>query len=132
MQTPIGRTGESMYEDKVDLTKVKELLPMPAGYKLLIALPKVSDKEGSVYKPQDTVALEQTAAIVAFVVTKGKDAYADKTKFPNGPWCEEGDWITMRSYAGARLKINGTEFRLINDDAVDSVVPDPRAIKRAF
>jgi co-chaperonin GroES (HSP10) len=52
-------------------------------------------------------------------------------KFPNGPWCKEGDFVITRAYAGTRFKIHGREFRLINDDQVEAVVQDPRGITRA-
>ena len=61
----------------------------------------------------------------------GPDAYDDKKKFPNGPYCNEGDWVLMRSYSGTRFKIHGKEFRLINDDSVEAVVQDPRGIEKA-
>jgi co-chaperonin GroES (HSP10) len=61
----------------------------------------------------------------------GADAYADKAKFPTGPWCKEGDFVLVRTYTGTRFKIFGKEFRLINDDQVDAVVQDPRGLSRA-
>jgi co-chaperonin GroES (HSP10) len=65
------------------------------------------------------------------VLTLGPDCYADPTRFPNGPYCKEGDFILMRSYSGTRFKIHGKEFRLINDDSVEAVVEDPRGIVKA-
>ncbi len=44
---------------------------------------------------------------------------------------EIGDWVMFKSYSGIRFKIGNQEFRLINDDTVESVVDDPRLIKRA-
>ena len=52
-------------------------------------------------------------------------------KFPNGPFCQEGDFVIFRSYSGTRFKIHGKEFRLINDDTVEAVVEDPRGYTRA-
>jgi hypothetical protein len=36
-----------------------------------------------------------------------------------------------RPGSGSRIKIHGKEFRIINDDAVEAVVEDPRGIARA-
>lgn len=120
-----------MYEDEVDFSKIEELLPKPAGYRLLVALPKVQEKtKGDILKPESYIKLEEAASIVALVITVGPDAYADTAKFPNGPWCKQGDWVMIRSYAGTRFLINDEEYRLINDDTIDGVVPDPRAIAR--
>lgn len=106
-------------------------LPVPCGYKLLIALPKVDEKsEGGIYKPEDVVHREQTASIIGLVLDMGPDAYKDPSKFPHGPWCKQGDYILMRSYSGTRFRYNGAEFRLINDDTVEAVVPKPDAIRR--
>jgi co-chaperonin GroES (HSP10) len=108
-----------------------DYVPIPKGYRMLIAMPKVRDvTDGGIYKPGQLVAREETASIVGQVIDMGADCYKDLTKFPSGPWCENGDWIMFRSYAGTRFKINGREFRVINDDVVECVVKDPRHIER--
>jgi len=108
------------------------ILPVPAGYKILVAMPKVEEKtEGGIYRPDNLITLEQTASIFGCVMTLGPDAYANKEKFPNGAWCKPGDWVVFRSYSGTRFRLEGTEYRLINDDTVEAVVDDPRKIERA-
>tara|TARA_R100000808_G_C2147233_1_gene155165 strand:+ start:1736 stop:2134 length:399 start_codon:yes stop_codon:yes gene_type:complete len=107
-------------------------LPEPSGFRLLIALPGVEETtEGGLYIPDERRDAESVASIVGFVLKAGPDAYADKSRFPNGPWCKEGDWIVMRAYSGTRLRIHGKEFRVINDDSVEAVVQDPRGVVRA-
>lgn len=106
-------------------------LPEPTGYKILIALPEVDEKtEGGIIKAQETMHLEEVGSIVGFVMKLGPDAYEDKKKFPNGPYCKEGDFVLMRSYSGTRFSIHGKEFRLINDDSVEAVIDDPRGIRK--
>lgn len=118
--------------DRVVDQEVLDKLPKPTGYKLLVAMPSVEDKtEGGVFIPDDLKALEQTASIVGLVVRMGPEAYADKGKFPGGPWCKEEDYVIFRSYSGTRFKIGKQEFRIINDDTVEATVDDPRAYKRA-
>jgi len=118
--------------NKTTEEKVASKLPKPQGYKILIGVPEVSDKtEGGVFMPDDLKAAEETASIIGFVMKLGADAYADKDKFPNGPYCQEGDFVVFRSYSGTRFKIHGKEFRLINDDTVEAVVDDPRGYTRA-
>jgi co-chaperonin GroES (HSP10) len=110
-------------------------LPSPTGWKLLCAVPEVSEKyEGTtleLVKPTSFVKQEEHATTVLFVLDVGPDAYKDQAKFPNGAWCKKGDFILVRTYSGTRFKIFGKEFRLINDDQVDAVVQDPRGITRA-
>lgn len=107
-------------------------LPEPTGYRLLIALPEIAEKtEGGVFMPDGLKKDEGTASIIGFVLKSGPDAYSDKTRFPNGSWCKEGDFVIFRSYSGTRFKVHGKEFRLINDDTVEAVVDDPRGYTRA-
>ena len=111
--------------------KTASQLPEPKGYKLLIALPEPDEKTvGGILKSKQTMDIEEIGSICGFVMKMGPDAYNDKSRFPNGPYCEEGEWILMRSYSGTRFKIHGKEFRLINDDSVEAVVQDPRGIEK--
>nr|ASN63795.1 co-chaperonin GroES [uncultured virus] len=124
-----------MTDDKVvdlDDARKAKALPDPVGFRILIAIPEKDEKtDGGVLLPEDTRKREEAASIVGMVLKMGPDAYADAERFPNGPWCKEGDFIVMRSYSGTRLDIHGQEFRIINDDSVEAVVEDPRGIKRA-
>jgi co-chaperonin GroES (HSP10) len=108
-------------------------LPKPRGWKLLCAIPEVEDKFSGtdLLKPDSVTKIEEHSTTVLFVVDVGDDAYADKAKFPNGPWCSKGDFVLVRAYSGTRFKIHGREFRLINDDQVEAVVEDPRGYTRA-
>ncbi len=118
--------------NKVEDEELKAKLPEPSGYRLLIAIPEVSEKtQGGVFMPDNLVKAEETASIVGFVIKAGPEAYADANKFPSGPWCKEGDFVIFRSYSGTRFKVLGKEFRLINDDTVEAVVEDPRGYSRA-
>jgi len=122
------------YSSTVKATdEAHEIVPTPAGYRILIALPDVKDKtQGDVYLPDELVRREKTASIVGFVYKMGDLCYQDKEKFPTGPWCKEGDWVMFRSYSGTRFKIGGQEYRIVNDDTIEAVVPDPRSIERAY
>ena len=60
----------------------------------------------------------------------GPDCYQDSKKFPNGPWCKQGDFVIIRPYGGVRIVVHGKEMRLVNDDSIEAVVDDPRGIKR--
>jgi co-chaperonin GroES (HSP10) len=106
-------------------------LPKPQGYRILCAIPEMDDEyESGLLKAEETVRIEETMTTVLFVVDMGPDCYADKTRFPSGPWCKRGDFVLVRPHAGSRLVIHGKEFRIINDDSIDGVVDDPRGIRR--
>lgn len=111
--------------------KAKQL-PDPSGYRLLCAIPEVEEKtSGGIIKADITMEHESLLTTVLFVLKVGPDAYKDEKRFPSGAWCKEGDFILVRPHAGTRVKIHGQEFRIVNDDAVEAVVEDPRGIKRA-
>jgi len=111
--------------------KAKQL-PEPSGYRILVAIPEIEEKyDSGLLKAGQTVHFEEVLSTVFFVVKLGPDCYKDDKRFPNGPWCKEGDFILARPNSGTRLKIHGREFRIINDDSVEAVVQDPRGISRA-
>ena len=107
-------------------------LPKPSGYRILCAIPEVEESfESGILKADSTINFEEKLATVLFVVELGPDCYSDKDRFPNGPWCQKGDFVIVRPNAGTRLLIHGREFRMINDDTVEAIVDHPRGIKRA-
>lgn len=110
---------------------VASQLPAPVGYSMLIALPKLKkETDAGIILTDERTNAESVASIVGYVMKQGPDCYSDKKRFPSEPWCKEGDWILMRSYAGTRFTLHGEEFRLINDDSIEAVVEDPRGIAR--
>lgn len=124
--------GVASYSDKAYGNTVKaSQLPVPTGYRILVAPKEVEEKtKGGIVIPGERVDKENDASIVFCVLKLGSDAYADKAKFPDGAWCKEGDWIILSSYAGTRFGVHGMEFRIINDDTVLAVIDDPRAVTR--
>jgi len=114
--------------------KAKQL-PDPKTFHLLCVVPEAmeeyADSEVGIIKSGQSMHYEEVLTPVLFVVKLGPDAYADKTRFPSGPSCKEGDFVIVRPNSGTRLKIHGREFRIINDDSVEAVVEDPRGITRA-
>jgi len=118
-------TVERLQED----TSLNEKLPVPTGYRILI-LPFVPGKvtKGGIHLAKQTVDKERLGTVVGYVVRLGPDAYKDAHKFPEGPWCQEGDWIIFGRYAGARIQIEGGDLRLLNDDEILAVINDPEDI----
>ena len=118
-------TPEKLEED----ASLQAKLPTPTGYRILI-LPFVPGKvtRGGIHLAKQTVDKERLATVVGYVVRLGPDAYKDDRKFPEGPWCQEGDWIIFGRYAGARIQIEGGDLRLLNDDEILAVINDPEDI----
>jgi co-chaperonin GroES (HSP10) len=107
--------------------------PEPSGYRILCAIPEAEKEfDSGIAKSDETIRHDEILTTVLFVVKLGPDCYKDSTRFPNGAWCKQGDFVLVRPNAGTRLVIHGREFRIINDDSVEAVVQDPRGITRKF
>jgi len=107
-------------------------VPDPATYHILCMLPKAEEEfsETGILKSTTAMLHEELLSPVLFVAKIGPDAFKDKKRFPSGASCKVGDFIITRPNTGTRMKIHGTEWRLINDDSVEAVVQDPRGIQR--
>lgn len=121
---------------EIEAAKEAELeasIPKPVGYRVLIALPNVEDTfgESGLIKAESTRREEYILSTVGSVLDMGEQAYSDKERFPTGPWCKVGDHVMFRANTGTRFKVGKQEFRLMNDDSIEAVVDDPRAVSRA-
>jgi co-chaperonin GroES (HSP10) len=116
-----------------DTDQKAKQLPDPKTFHILCVVPEAMEEyaESTLIKSSQTMHYEEVLTPVLFVVKLGPDAYADKSRFPSGPSCKEGDFIIVRPNSGTRMKIHGREFRILNDDSVEATVQDPRGITRA-
>ena len=126
-----GKIGEEARQRLAEEGAKARSIPVPTGYRILIAIPKAEKTyDSGILKSDITVQTEEITTVVGFVMAMGPDCYKDPAKFPSGPYCKIGDFIVIRAYSGTRLSIWGAEHRLINDDTVEAVVEDPRGLKR--
>jgi co-chaperonin GroES (HSP10) len=128
----LKRQRRIVEEDAAE-AELEASIPKPVGYRVLIALPNVEDTfgESGLVKAESTRREEYILSTVGSVLDMGKEAYSDKERFPTGPWCKVGDHVMFRANTGTRFKVGGQEFRLMNDDSIEAVVDDPRAVSRA-
>ena len=112
--------------------EMEQQIPKPVGYRVLIALPTIEETyDSGIVKADRTLNEERILSTMGIVLDMGKEAYSDKERFPSGPWCSIGDFVMFRPNSGTRFKVNGQELRLLNDDSIEAVVPDPKGITRA-
>ena len=113
--------------------KPKEVkTPKPTGWRILVLPFKQKEKtKGGVILSDVTVEKSQVASTCGLVLDMGPHCY-DKERYPEGPWCKKGDWIIFARYAGSRIKIDGGEIRLLNDDEVLATVDSPEDIFHEF
>jgi len=110
-----------------------EKLPKPTGWRILVLPFKMKEKtKGGVIIADTSLERQQLAAQCANVLAVGPDAYRDKDRYPQGPWCKVGDWIVFARYAGSRIKIEGGEVRLLNDDEILATIKNPEDLLHEF
>ena len=114
-------------------TKESEKLPKPTGWRMLVLPFKMKEKtKGGVILAEDTLERQQVASQVGLVMAMGPQCYKDKERYPEGPWCKEKDWVMFARYAGSRIKIEGGEMRLLNDDEILATIDSPEDILHEF
>jgi|TARA_R110002126_G_scaffold70186_1_gene176808 co-chaperonin GroES (HSP10) len=124
---------QKIEEEAIEEAELEASIPKPVGYRVLIALPNIEETfgESKIVKATSTVREEYILSTVGCVLDMGAEAYSDKDRFPTGPWCKVGDYVMFRANTGTRFKVGGQEYRLMNDDSIEAVVDDPRAVSRA-
>jgi|TARA_R100000458_G_C8069964_1_gene109209 chaperonin GroES len=115
------------------VTKESSKLPQPTGWRILVLPFKINEKtKGGIIMGQDTIEKQQVASQCGNVLAMGPDCYHDKDRFKDGPWCKVGDWVMFARYAGSRIKIEGGEVRLLNDDEVLATIKNPEDILHEY
>jgi chaperonin GroES len=113
--------------------KEEPKLPKPTGWRLLVLPFKMKEvTKGGLHLAETTLERQQVASQVGLVMAMGPQCYKDKERYPEGPWCKEKDWIMFARYAGSRIKIDGGEMRLLNDDEVLATIDSPEDILHEF
>ena len=108
---------------------MKERLPKPTGWRVIVLPYRGARKtKGGIELANETIERQQLTTTCAYVLAVGPLAYQDTSKFPDGPWCKEGDWIIFGRYAGARMMIDGGEIRILNDDEILATIKNPEDI----
>jgi chaperonin GroES len=106
-----------------------ERVPQATGWRMVILPYKGVEKtKGGLLLTDKAIEEQQLTTNVGLILSMGSDAYADKNKFPNGPWCKKGDWVVFAKYAGSRVKIEGGEIRILNDDEILAKLKDPKDV----
>ena len=142
MKEQLSTSSQRIITPKNDLIGVKKTkkvtnestkLPQPTGWRILVLPFKMKEKtKGGIIMGQDTLEKQQVASQCGNVLAMGPDAYGDKQRFPDGPWCKVGDWVMFARYAGSRIKIEGGEVRLLNDDEILATIKNPEDILHEY
>lgn len=121
------------------------ILPDPAGWRLLVALPTPRQMTAAgVIIPDEVNERERAATVVGQVLAMGDLCYRDRRKYGHQmddgsykaahPWCEVGDTVLFSRYSGMRFKAKDAEsgdmveYRMLNDDEIVGTVPAGAAV----
>ena len=108
-------------------------LPQPTGWRMIVLPFKMKEKtKGGLVLAETTLEKQQVASQCGLVLAMGPDCYKDKERYPDGPWCKVNEWVMFARYAGSRIKIDGGEIRLLNDDEVLATIDSPEDILHEF
>ena len=117
----------------VESKKEEAKIPKPTGWRILVLPFKMKDKtKGGIVLAETTIDKQQVASQCGLVLAMGAQCYKDKERYPEGPWCKVNDWVMFARYAGSRIKIDGGEIRLLNDDEILATIDSPEDILHEF
>lgn len=134
----MSRTREAIDEmqsafDEAVKEPAPSALPRPVGYRMLIAPIKIATSTpGGIILAAETQSHAEYMTYVGRVIAQGADCY-QHAKFNGRRWCQVGDYVAYAKYAGQAIEVKEGDqtdtYRLINDDEVLSVIPDPERIR---
>ena len=111
--------------DSIDPTLL-DRMPQPTGWRLLVLPYRGKGRtSGGILLTDQQLDEDQVQTVVGYVLKQGPLCYADTNKFPDGPWCNEKEWVIFPRYGGSRFRIEGGEVRILNDDEVLATIKNP-------
>ena len=111
--------------DSIDPTLL-DRMPQPTGWRLLVLPYRGKGRtSGGILLTDQQLDEDQVQTVVGYVLKQGPLCYADTDKFPDGPWCNEKEWVIFPRYGGSRFRIEGGEVRILNDDEVLATIKNP-------
>ena len=109
------------------------ILPDLPGFHVLVRPVSVkSQTKGGIFIPDSTRDDMAYLTTVGRVVALGDLAYKDIDKFPNGNWCQVGDYICYGKHTGTKLFYQNVRLILLFDDQVIMRVMDPKDLDPTF
>lgn len=134
MQQPsMGRATKNNEWITDDTVADPDVLPHIPGFHILVRPISIKEKtKGGLLLPdsvRDDIAYLTT---VGKVLVIGDDAYMDEDKFPNGPWCEAGNYVCYGKHTGQKFFYKGIKLLLLYDDQISMVVENPKDLDPTY
>ena len=132
-QVHIGKALKNYMWISQEETPDPDVLPEVPGYHILIRPISVKEKtKGGILIPDSTREDMSYLTTVGRVLAVGNLAYKDLDKFPNGKWCDVGDYVCYGKHAGQKLYYKATRLILLFDDQIILKVEDPKDLDPTF
>ena len=94
-----------------------ETLPTLPGYHVLVRPVTIRETtKGGIMLPDSVKSDIAYLTTVGKVLSLGDLAYKDEDKFPNGNWCNVGDYVCYAKHAGQKLFYKNVRLLLLYDD----------------
>ena len=101
-------------------------LPLLPGYHVLIRPVAIrKETKGGIILPDQFTEDVKYLTTVGRVLAVGRTAYKDRTKFPTGEWCGEGDFVAYGRHVGHKFIYKGIRLLLLFDDQIIMRVQNP-------
>ena len=124
--------NDAWIDDEVEVNDPLVLPELP-GFNILVRPVSVkSITKGGIFIPDSTRDDMAYLTTVGRVLAIGDLAYQDMDKFPNGPWCQIGDFICYGKHAGTKLFYQSVKLILLFDDQIMMKVTDPKDLDPTF
>ena len=106
-----------------------DVLPSIPGFHILIRPMSIrSETKGGILMPDSFKDDIKYLTTVGKVVKIGDLAYKDTSKFPNGNWCKEGDYVCYGKHTGQKFLYKAVKYLLIYDDQVIMKIDEPSEV----
>ena len=115
--------------------EIRDPKPLPElpGYHILIRPVSIKGvTKGGIVLPDSTKDDMAYLTTVGKVLSIGDLAYQDDIKFPNGKWCNIGDYVCYAKHAGQKLFYKSVRLILLFDDQVICRVEHPKDLDPTF
>jgi hypothetical protein len=89
--------------------------------------------EYTIWRATETEKNDKFQSCSALVIDVGPSAYKGRNadgspKFPEGPWCRIGDWVTVPRYEAHLFTYRGVALGILPDDRIMQVLTDPNDV----
>lgn len=86
------------------------------------------------YIPEQAQAEDKFQSVAALVIGVGPQAYRGKNadgsdRYPEGPWCRVGDWVTIPRYEAHMFSFRGVALAILPDDKIMAIIKDPTDVR---